>query len=293
MSDDRDTTIGDLRGFGVPLKSGTGRRVGPSEYRYSTERGQWLKVSGEGPEAVTPVRAGERPVCTAPFTLRNARFFKVGDEIWLESVTKEFIYFVPVGGVMTSSMPIDDVDRYWRSPPKKEQKTYAAPTITKLTAADVTRKLIADVHNKARNLDASVLLACDGRKLVTLHASTQPDPARIHDLTELLGPPIVIVAGADVPPRDPPERMTQLAETFPSLQGNRIPGVRPWEPVLLMRAGGLSHGELCSVRFVLWVWDPHKPDWPCGQFDLGDAIGVWDAPHRQAFTTWASKPWWP
>jgi len=56
-------------------------------------------------------------------------------------------------------------------------------------------------------------------------------------------------------------------------------------------SGVPSHGELCTARFVLAVWDP-SGDWRSGRFDVMEALGVWDLAHRQVFLKWAADPWW-
>lgn len=88
-------------------------------------------------------------------------------------------------------------------------------------------------------------------------------------------------------------RVSRLAKSFPSLR--RTPGVEPWEPMLLdewAASSVISHGELCAAQFLLAVWD-NKGDWNCGNFDLMEALSVWDIEHRVAFLSWASQPWWP
>ena len=86
-------------------------------------------------------------------------------------------------------------------------------------------------------------------------------------------------------------RMTNLARTFPSLQG--APGVRPWNPEELDRwaTSVASHGERVTASFLLAVWT--GSEWPGSPFDLMEALRVWDPPHREAFLAWASDPWWP
>ena len=86
-------------------------------------------------------------------------------------------------------------------------------------------------------------------------------------------------------------RMTNLARTFPSLQG--APGVRPWNPEELDRwaASVAAHGERVTASFILAVWN--RSEWPSGPFDVMVALRVWDLPHREAFLAWASDPWWP
>jgi len=63
-------------------------------------------------------------------------------------------------------------------------------------------------------------------------------------------------------PADLSARMTQLAETFPTLAG---------QPAL---------------KFIAHVWSPRSR-----AFDLED-FAKWDAAHRQAFARWSEHPWW-
>src|SRR4051812_8026932 len=78
------------------------------------------------------------------------------------------------------------------------------------------------------------------------------------------------------------ERMTDLAESFPCLQGAR--GVNPFEPEELNRwaVGGASHGERVTASFILAVWDS-STDWEAGRFDLMKALNLWSPSHREAF----------
>jgi hypothetical protein len=88
-------------------------------------------------------------------------------------------------------------------------------------------------------------------------------------------------------------RMSALALSFPSLLD--ADGIAPWEPLHFerwMRSGAPGHGAKCAGRFVLSVWNP-STRWKCGRFDLHDALGIWDNPHRAAFLAWARAPWWP
>lgn len=54
---------------------------------------------------------------------------------------------------------------------------------------------------------------------------------------------------------------------------------------------GRGSTELCAVQFVLWVWSP-QVQWPCGRFDLWEALLSWDQADRLAFGRWVSSPWW-
>lgn len=89
------------------------------------------------------------------------------------------------------------------------------------------------------------------------------------------------------------QRMTRLAETFPTLRGK--PGVDPWEPAKLrslVMSGKLGHGAVCAAQFVLELWS--RPNTPEGVgFNVYEALGIWDPAHRAAFAAWAQEPWWP
>lgn len=114
-------------------------------------------------------------------------------------------------------------------------------------------------------------------------------------------------------------RITALCRMFPTLRHN-IPGTDPWDPEEFdgwASSGVLCHGALFAARFVLAVWSgragrvgkprktpekdawhgqwrfPVDTQWRCGPFDVVDALGTWDAAHREAFTAWARSPLWP
>ena len=71
------------------------------------------------------------------------------------------------------------------------------------------------------------------------------------------------------------------------------PGVDPWDAgVLAENFAGASHGEKCTIKFLLNVWNPGG-GWDCGPFDLIEAYQAWDDTHRNAFCIWANNPWWP
>jgi len=87
--------------------------------------------------------------------------------------------------------------------------------------------------------------------------------------------------------------MTALCETLPSLRGQ--PGTDPFDAEALFgwltTTGARTSGNAASVAFVLAVfneaaWRERFP------FFVGDALGVWDRPHRDVFITWARDPWW-
>lgn len=101
------------------------------------------------------------------------------------------------------------------------------------------------------------------------------------------------------------ERISVLAESFPSLRGK--PGVSPWDSLALLRwAMVASHGECLAVKFVLSVWNP-STDWEdtaiankimkkgCSfsRFNLFDAMHSWDAAHIAAMAAWINRPFFP
>jgi hypothetical protein len=87
-------------------------------------------------------------------------------------------------------------------------------------------------------------------------------------------------------------RIKRLAESFPCLRN--APGISSWHAERLDKwaaSGKASHGEACTAKFILAVWDSDF-DWQCGKFDLIDAFRVWDEYHRDAFREWVRDPWW-
>lgn len=91
---------------------------------------------------------------------------------------------------------------------------------------------------------------------------------------------------------DPATRMRLFCQEFPCLWN--APGIRPWNPVALdgwAASGAASHGEVCTARFVLAVWNRDEK-WDSGPFDLMDALRCWDPHHYRAFLKWVSDPWW-
>lgn len=87
-------------------------------------------------------------------------------------------------------------------------------------------------------------------------------------------------------------RIARLAGAFPCLLS--APGVEPWNANRLDKwasSAGPSHGEKCAARFVLAVWNPNYA-WDSGNFDLMEALRIWDAKNHQAFLAWADDPWW-
>jgi hypothetical protein len=88
-------------------------------------------------------------------------------------------------------------------------------------------------------------------------------------------------------------RMAALATTFPGLA--QADGVFPWEAEHFerwLRSGAPGHGAKYAGQFVLSVWNPYT-EWKSGRFDLHEALGIWDNPHRAAFVAWVRSPWWP
>ncbi len=93
-------------------------------------------------------------------------------------------------------------------------------------------------------------------------------------------------------PSEPGEQMTKLSKGFPSMRD--APGIDSWKPEHLnsWAAGPASSGERHTARFLLSLWDSATA-WEAGRFDVLEALGVWDLPHRGDFLTWAEDPWWP
>jgi hypothetical protein len=87
-------------------------------------------------------------------------------------------------------------------------------------------------------------------------------------------------------------KIAQLARTFPCLRN--APGIEPWNANWLddwAASGGPSHGEKCSARFILAVWNPDRGR-HSSKFDLMEALRIWDIQSHNAFLAWASDPWW-
>lgn len=105
----------------------------------------------------------------------------------------------------------------------------------------------------------------------------------------------------DAPELTMTERMSRLAESFPTLRGR--PGIRPWDVDVVLEqldAGWPGGGATHALRFVLAVWNPsmlldNLARWlDAGEaFDVHRALGAWDDAHRAAFAAWATRPWWP
>ncbi len=83
-------------------------------------------------------------------------------------------------------------------------------------------------------------------------------------------------------------KMTAFACSFPSLR--HAPGIKCWDANELDRWAAempLSHGELCTARFVLAIWDSDA-EWRCGRFDIMEALRIWDPSHHSVFLAWAA-----
>lgn len=84
------------------------------------------------------------------------------------------------------------------------------------------------------------------------------------------------------------ERIQHMAMRFPSLQD--VPAAMRWNALKLDQwALTASHGERCAVQFLLRVWDQHGL-WKCGEFNVFEAMAIWDQEHREAFLAWALNP---
>jgi hypothetical protein len=82
-------------------------------------------------------------------------------------------------------------------------------------------------------------------------------------------------------------------QTLVDLFGLAKQGTRPWDAdTLAENFKGASHGEMCTIRFLLNVWDPGR-NWSCGKFDVIEACRTWDHTQREAFLSWANDPWFP
>ncbi len=117
-------------------------------------------------------------------------------------------------------------------------------------------------------------------------------------------------------PSDNHAQMTTLAELFPCFRpgsGDRVPGIAPWDPTVLVRSLN-TIGMAASVRhaalFLLSVWNgsdwsklglkvrqPRKDENPAsrriGRFDIADAWANWDEHHRGAVVAWLLNPFFP
>lgn len=101
-------------------------------------------------------------------------------------------------------------------------------------------------------------------------------------------------------------RFRDLINSFPVWRGvGGVPQDLSMNLLRVLCTQGLSHGEACSARFLLGVWNP-ATDWTeiareegfpnpeaAQRFDLHEAMGVWDEHYRGAFIQWCLSPWWP
>ncbi|MCY2987077.1 MAG: ParB/RepB/Spo0J family partition protein [Planctomycetota bacterium] len=109
---------------------------------------------------------------------------------------------------------------------------------------------------------------------------------------ESISPDISVTASDNLESPEPlaiEERMTRLAETFPSLKG--APGVSPWNAEKLFHCTGpMSPGERLAALFCLHVWNPGKSSWETKPFNLFEAVNVWDSQHLNALRAWLCRP---
>ena len=107
-------------------------------------------------------------------------------------------------------------------------------------------------------------------------------------------------------PRNPYVKLSDLAETFPTLRNRE--GVRPFNAQQLANTAAgphFSNAGRQAAAFVLSVYnssvDWHRPYrdklYPennrkaLAPFNPGLALAVWDLEHRRAFQAWAADPW--
>lgn len=87
--------------------------------------------------------------------------------------------------------------------------------------------------------------------------------------------------------------ITTLALSFPSLQ-RFTPRPEKWDvDEFARKAGTASTGERHAIMFVVCIWNPGYAESKGWKFDALDALASWDSKHRNAFNTWAAKPYWP
>ena len=85
------------------------------------------------------------------------------------------------------------------------------------------------------------------------------------------------------------KRIWRLAATFPTLH-TRMRDAAPGEIVPALKQCSVSNagdGAKQAALFCLWVWDAHTYS-----FDLYNAWGYWDSEHRDAWSKWATEPFW-
>lgn len=86
-------------------------------------------------------------------------------------------------------------------------------------------------------------------------------------------------------------RMSELAERFHVL--NRLPGVRPWDPVTLAEVVFLRGAATSVEHAASFVLKVYNNQFPCPPFNLIAAMASWDCDNQAAFLSWAEAPWWP
>ena len=125
------------------------------------------------------------------------------------------------------------------------------------------------------------------------HLRTHAPPelaGAVHRVCELaehtIEPPVDTWHPVATPGLTSADRMVGLASTFPTL---RRPVFETWhfetwwaELSKPWPGSGARH----AIRFMLSVWNDQNP------FDAHRALATWDRRHREAFVTWASRPWW-
>ena len=57
--------------------------------------------------------------------------------------------------------------------------------------------------------------------------------------------------------------------------------------------GVLCSGERHAKLFLASVWDPAWPAEHGLEFNIVNAMAVWDKTHKQAFLRWCLDPFWP
>lgn len=92
------------------------------------------------------------------------------------------------------------------------------------------------------------------------------------------------------------QALYDLGITFPTLVEELERVGRDGETVQALvdyaRSPRAGSGGLAAARFLLAIYNPvfGRRD-PALAFDLGEAIGAWDAHHRAAFAAWAQDPY--
>ncbi len=87
----------------------------------------------------------------------------------------------------------------------------------------------------------------------------------------------------------------ELAVSFPTLKAHLM-GLHPgnWDIDRFMAdLGVLCSGERHAKLFAASVWDPTWPAEHGLEFNIVNAMAVWDAAHKSAFFRWCMDPFWP